>query len=682
MVGKRRKKLAVEDGDGVAPEKRPRLEAVDCVSGGTSELTDCPSQNKRKLSDVDESASSSSLSPTPGRVLTLKDGVCRPFWGSSAKAWSGMLWTSTKTDLQDLDPKAWRKSIEFLPENAWFTVKVKKTTAADTPTLTQASRTVLGRIKDDVQQRIAKEEGMKVEAHKNKRRKIEEENERRQDKARDGPTDDDLDEVARQWERIMELNELLDRCKAGGDVGMKPVAIRGQITRCMNNIKRIEKSYQQLPVPPEVPKESTERLLRAKGVKIHPSDEEKAIIDQWLSASRFVYNKCVAHSQDVTMPSSKRDALNLFRDYVRINLMYQEKYSWLQCENATIVDNAVVDFVNAYFANVAKRIKRLKKGETFSFKMSFRKKKYLVQETVRVNARDWTQKRGTFAFLKDVSVSPKSFKVTKEQKDALPPTLDAELKITRTRLGHYFYHLVKETDLVHNEPNYDIIALDPGVRTFQTGYDTNGMVIEWGANDMKNVYAMLRHADLLQGKFTAMKAGPSKRRHRLAWLKMLRKVRSRITDLHRRLCLYLCRTYKVILLPEFGSKRMSNRATRKFGNKTARSMLTWGHYRFREMLKAKAQTYSGCTLIICEEFYTSKTCGRCGYIHHGLGSNKTFDCPRCHYHADRDVSAARNILIRFLAIFMTARESDGGHIRPSGFAHTSHGRRREELYLA
>jgi putative transposase len=441
---------------------------------------------------------------------------------------------------------------------------------------------------------------------------------------------------------------------------MKPSKIRGLITRCINNIKRIEKSYQQLPAPTF--KETTEKLLRAKGVKVHPTGDDKATIDQWIDKSRFVYNKCVAHSQDITMPSTKRDALNLFRDYIQLVVVKEKE--WLQCVHATIIDNAVVDFINAYFTNVAKRIKRLKKGENFSFKMSFRTKKYMAQETVRVNARDWTQTKGTFAFLRNVSVGPASYKVTKEHKDALPPTLGAELKITRTRLGHYFYHLVKETDVVHNEPHYDIIALDPGVRTFQTGYDTNGVVIEWGANDMKDVYALLRHADRLQGKFTSMPSGVNKRRHRTAWLKMLRKVRNRITDLHRRLCLYLCRTYKVILLPEFGSKRMSNRATRKFGNETARKMLTWGHYRFREMLKAKAKTYSGCTLIICEEFYTSKTCGRCGFIHHGLGKKKTFDCPRCRYHADRDVSAARNILIRFLAIFMTASESAGAPSAP------------------
>lgn len=234
----------------------------------------------------------------------------------------------------------------------------------------------------------------------------------------------------------MELNELLDRHKVGDKtVDMKPATIRGQIIRCVNNIKRIEKSYQQLPAPTF--KETTEKLLRAK-----------AIIDQWIDVSRFVYNQCVAHSRDVTMPSTKRDAKNLFRDYVRLVVMKEKE--WLQGVNATIVDNAVVDFINAYFSNVAKRIKRLKKGENFSFKMSFRTKKYMAQETVRVNARDWTQTKGTFAFLRNVSVSPASYKVTKEHKDVLPPTLGAELKITRTRLGHYFYHLVKEADVVQN----------------------------------------------------------------------------------------------------------------------------------------------------------------------------------------------------------------------------------------
>ena len=113
---------------------------------------------------------------------------------------------------------------------------------------------------------------------------------------------------------------------------------------------------------------------------------------------------------------------------------------------------------------------------------------------------------------------------------------------------------------------------------------------------------------------------------------------------------------KRILLPKFDTPNMVKRGQRNIRSKTARSMLKWAHCRFRETLKAKVTLYSRCVLYICEEPYTSKTCGSCGHIHQKLGSNKAFVCPKCAYKADRDINAARNILLRFL----TLEEIQGG----------------------
>ena len=79
-------------------------------------------------------------------------------------------------------------------------------------------------------------------------------------------------------------------------------------------------------------------------------------------------------------------------------------------------------------------------------------------------------------------------------------------------------------------------------------------------------------------------------------------------------------------------------------------MCNWAHYRFRQLLLAKAELFPWCTLLVCDEAYTSKTCGECGELHAKLGAAKTFRCPHpgCGYKADRDVSAARNILLRYL----------------------------------
>jgi putative transposase len=135
---------------------------------------------------------------------------------------------------------------------------------------------------------------------------------------------------------------------------------------------------------------------------------------------------------------------------------------------------------------------------------------------------------------------------------------------------------------------------------------------------------------------------------------ILEKVRHKVDDLHKKMSTWLCRTHRVVLILKFAVKGMAalKGGKRKMNSKTAREMYTWGHYRFFQLLIAKSELCSWCTVVECDEVYTSKTCGKCGTLHHDLKGEKIFECPNpmCDYVADRDISAARNILMRFLTL--------------------------------
>ncbi len=49
---------------------------------------------------------------------------------------------------------------------------------------------------------------------------------------------------------------------------------------------------------------------------------------------------------------------------------------------------------------------------------------------------------------------------------------------------------------------------------------------------------------------------------------------------------------------------MVSRGGRKINSKTCRNMLTWSHYAFRALLKAKAELYPWVMDIECNEAYT------------------------------------------------------------------------------
>jgi putative transposase len=47
-----------------------------------------------------------------------------------------------------------------------------------------------------------------------------------------------------------------------------------------------------------------------------------------------------------------------------------------------------------------------------------------------------------------------------------------------------------------------------------------------------------------------------------------------------------------------------------------------------------------------EEYYTSKTCTKCGNIDYNLGNKNEYKCKKCDIILERDCNGARNIMLR------------------------------------
>lgn len=198
-----------------------------------------------------------------------------------------------------------------------------------------------------------------------------------------------------------------------------------------------------------------------------------------------------------------------------------------------------------------------------------------------------------------------------------------------------------------------VIALDPGVRTFHTGYDPTGYLFEFGKGDIGHIYRICVHMDSLQSRIASDTNLRHRARYRMcrAWRKMHWRIRNLVDDCHKKIVKFLCANYSVVLLPSFETHQMVIRNQRKIRSKTVRAMLTWSHYRFKQRLLFKRQEYPWCKVAVCNEAYTSKTCGCCGELHHKLGGNKRFKCPTCQTEIDRDVNGARNILLKNASFF-------------------------------
>jgi putative transposase len=209
-----------------------------------------------------------------------------------------------------------------------------------------------------------------------------------------------------------------------------------------------------------------------------------------------------------------------------------------------------------------------------------------------------------------------------------------------------------------------IAAIDPGVRVPFTIYSPEGTVAEVGVNctrvldkhlqriangkeTVRDVYAQVaveRECRFLDRKLRKKQ----RRRIRIASKKAQGaedRAKRVIRDFHYKTAHYLLQRFKTIILPHTSSHRWR---TNSLAAVTKRRSMMLRHGMFASRLIQTASDYEGIRIIRCSEAYTSKQCGACGELNDKLGGSKTFNCQECGAVADRDVHAARNILLRCL----------------------------------
>lgn len=177
----------------------------------------------------------------------------------------------------------------------------------------------------------------------------------------------------------------------------------------------------------------------------------------------------------------------------------------------------------------------------------------------------------------------------------------------------------------------DIGVLDPGVRTFQTVFGMDHLV-NIGEGDITKIHSLLLETD-------------SPRISSRRKVKIRQRIKHLVDELHWKTINYLTQNYNTIMLPEFPISQMVKR--KNISKQTKRLMYVYRFYQFKIRLKSKCVEH-GCSLLIVDESFTSKTCGSCGCLNSNLGGSKSFLCPECGIEIDRDANGARNILIKNL----------------------------------
>lgn len=393
-------------------------------------------------------------------------------------------------------------------------------------------------------------------------------------------------------------------------------------------------------------------LLKTVSYRVYPTKDLEKIWKQWVAAVRKVYNIAIAYlneHQKFPKPAKEKGGelggKMGFKKFLKASGLIPDWCKGLGVSK--LLDNAAMEAYVAW-SKTDKNPNFIGKGKTRKphpkAGLKIARFRSVRDQKLTLQFDPTGYKNGRWM----VSTT-KEFPVPRFVGHNFCVLTDGSTELTYNK-GRWFAHFPIEFEAKKDfTVTQKVIALDPGVRTFMTGFDGSEFK-EFGGGDFARIAKLCSHLDKMKSRHDKAKGRNLKRLRyclRQAMEKLRTKVKNLRSELHKQVASYLAKNYDVIFLPTFETSQMVARKKRKLKNKTARAMMTWAFYQFSQTLEHLCNRY-GSKLVRVTEEYTSKTCTKCGHIHRKLGGSKNFKCPECGYEIPRDFNGALGILLKAL----------------------------------
>jgi len=327
---------------------------------------------------------------------------------------------------------------------------------------------------------------------------------------------------------------------------------------------------------------------------IVPSRKQKKTLQSYFDGSRNIYNQCVAdYRVEPTRKWTERQKNALTK--------YHEDNPKVYTPNQ-ILQSGSRDFKKALaVAKILAKQKSCKKSFVMHFKSKAKSTRYCVELGSRAVRVDPSGKGFWFFSNKNKEI----FKARGSKQhlmQRLVSHLDKGLKRGKLSVPHacrlvyykasgkYELHIPlrrpqqwyrkfsaesqdSEAGKANTTEHPRILAIDPGVRTFVTGYSPNGHFIEAGKNSHQILCSKIERVDFLRSKLAKVKdfkqADGQKiskeKRHRMKRnlraliLRISQKLKNMVRDAHYKLAHFLSENYDIVCLPGFQTKDMVKR---------------------------------------------------------------------------------------------------------------------------
>ena len=355
-------------------------------------------------------------------------------------------------------------------------------------------------------------------------------------------------------------------------------------------------------------------MLKAYKYKIRPSEEQIILLSKHFGSIRFVYNYFL-NERKREYETNKQSLTYIDNARSLTILKKEEEYSWLKEINSQSLQSSLKSLEGAYNGFFKKRTQFPK------FKSKHNKNSFCVPQFVKLEG--------------DNLIIPK-FK--DPIKVVLHRTFKGEIRqctLSKTPTNEYFVSILVETEHKSFDKTGKQVGIDLGLKDFAITSDgkkyKNNRFTKKYEKKLKIEQQNLSRKQKDSGRYNKQKLKVARLHKKIA--------NSRKDNLHK-ISTDLIKKYDTICLEDLNIKGMVK------NHKLAKhiSDASWGS--FVEMLTYKAK-WNGKQVVKIDRFFpSSKSCHKCGYINQDLKLDiREWICPDCKTKHDRDLNAAKNILI-------------------------------------
>lgn len=211
---------------------------------------------------------------------------------------------------------------------------------------------------------------------------------------------------------------------------------------------------------------------------------------------------------------------------------------------------------------------------------------------------------------------------------------------------------VDQSDLPTVMPTENSVGIDLGIKNFATL--STGDKIANPEHVVRHERGLLRH----QRRMARMRKGSANRaRQRVKLARKHSRIRDARRDFLHKISTDLVQRFDAIAVEDLAPRNMVR------NRRLAKSISRAGWSEFRAMLEYKAER-AGRRIVVIDRWYpSSKTCSACGHLLAALSlGTRKWSCPGCGTRHDRDINAAKNILVA--AGLVETVNACGGDVRP------------------